>query len=104
MKEGAKYVSHGATGKVRGCLFIYSWQLIIFLVYQSLHNKHVFMETFLAVVSLCYLGNFIHFEITLFLQGNDQIRFELTYYALYPGVTVSARPSYAVMKLQKSVK
>lgn len=37
MKEGAKYVSHGATGK-----------------------------------------------------GNDQIRFELTYYALYPGVTVIA--------------
>ena len=61
-------------------------------------------ETFFSFSLSILLGQFYSFRDRLILQGNDQIRFELTYYALYPGVTVSTLSCYAVIKLQKSVK
>ena len=66
IKEGAEYVSHGATGKVWCCCCLPACTND----FSQYYREKWFLREF------------------CFLQGNDQVRFEMTYYALYPEVKV----------------
>lgn len=79
-KNSVKIQSLGRLGRERHCITVRIWSLG--------GDKHQLFRLHSSTKSLKYREDVLILCFFIF-QGNDQVRFELTCYALYPEVKVS---------------